>query len=344
MSWIRTDAGLSPAFTPAGYGPSDLLSAYNLTAASASNGAAQTIAIVDAFDDPNAEADLAVYRSTFGLTPCTTANGCFMKVNQSGTTGSYPSPDAGWAGEISLDLDMASAICPKCEIVLVEANTNSNFDLFTAVQTAATTCAANVVSNSWSEGEYNGETSDSATYFKISGVMLTFASGDSGWPGGYPAASQYVTAVGGTTLTHSGTWSETVWTGTGSICSAFEPQPAWQTALGSTVTSACSMRIDNDVAAVADPNTGVAVYDTYMQGGWVVYGGTSVATPIIAGVYALAGNEASITYGSYSYGHLASMNDIISGSNGTCGSLVCNAGAGFDGPTGNGTPNGIGGF
>jgi subtilase family serine protease len=361
MSWIRTDI-IRPAL-PSGYGPTDLQSAYSLTAASASNGAAATIALVDAYDDPTAEADLAMYRSTFGLPACTTANGCFLKVNQSGLTSPLPVTDAGWAGEESLDVDMASAICPNCEIVLVEATDNSFFNLGTAENTAAGLCGASVISNSWSGGEFSGETSTDTSYFHHPGVPMTFAAGDGDYPGGYPAAGAYVTSVGGTRLTNAGlpSQSESVWNtipgaeGTGSLCSLYEPQPAWQTALGSAYTSVCSMRIENDVAAVGDPATGVAVYQTFGAGGWVVYGGTSVATPIIASVYAIAGNYASINDGSYSYSHTGSFNDVLLGNDGPCkptgpyltdytGTYICDAGTGFDAPTGNGTPHGIGGF
>ena len=352
-SWVRTDIRF--ALSPAGYGPSDLQAAYALTAASLANGSSQTIAIVDAYDDPNAEADLGVYRSTFGLSACTTANGCFMKVNQNGIAAGYPSPDSGWAQEESLDLDMASAICPNCEIVLVEANSNSGFDLYAAEDTAATTCAATVISNSWDGNEYTGELTDEA-HFNHPGVMITVSAGDSGYtantltgPDGYPVSSKYVTAVGGTTLNHPTptTWSETVWSGSGSDCSAFIAQPTWQTNSPTVVAhpGVCNKRIASDVAAEADPSTGVAVYDSYPSGTWWVFGGTSVAAPIIASVYALAGNGASINAGSYSYSHLGGMTDITSGSNGSCsGTYLCMGEPGYDAPTGNGSPHGISGF
>jgi subtilase family serine protease len=351
-SWIRTD--ISSSFTPSGYGPTSLQTAYNLTGASLANGANQTIAIVDAQDDPKAEADLGIYRSTFSLPPCTTANGCFMKVNETGVAANYPAPDVGWAEEISLDLDMASAICPNCEIVLVEATSQSNTDFYTAEDTAATTCGATVISNSWDGNEYNTETSDEV-HFNHPGVMIAFASGDKGYinaADGYPVSSKYVTAVGGTTLCTAplpgacgGSPGETVWAGSGSDCSVYIAQPAWQAALAS-ITAVCSTRVANDVAAEADPSTGVAIYDTYSDPGWLVFGGTSAATPIVASVYALAGNGAGITAGSYSYSHTSSFNDITSGGNGSCAGvlLLCNAGPGYDGPTGNGSPNGIGGF
>jgi subtilase family serine protease len=366
MSWLRTD--LIQQTTPSGYGPASLQAAYNLAASSSANGVGKTIAIVDAFDDPKAEADLGVYRTMFALPPCTTANGCFLKVNQSGMTSPLPATDpspgsTNWAAEISLDLDMASAICPNCGIVLVEADNDSGNGLYISENTAASMCGASVISNSWSSGEYSSEGSDDVTYFRHPGVPMTFASGDSDYPGGYPAAGAYVTAVGGTTLKNAGQAGQTekVWNngaadGTGSVCSFYIPQPAWQTtALGSSYTSVCNMRINNDVAAVGDPNTGVAVYDTYKLGGWVVYGGTSVATPIIAGVYALSPNSGSINDARSLYAHASSFNDVVSGNDGPCtptppytvdytGTFVCDAGPGFDGPTGNGTPNGIGGF
>ncbi len=362
-SWVRTD--ISPKI-PSGYGPTELQGAYNLSAASSSKGAGQVVAIVDAYDDVNAESDLAFYRSAAGLPACTTTNGCFIKVNQTGVAGSYPSGDGGWALEESLDLDMVSAICPNCDIVLVEANSNNNSDLYTAEDTAATTCGANVISNSWGGGEYSSETGDEV-HFNHPGIMITVASGDNQSQASYPPASQYVTSVGGTTLNIS-PYSETVWPGSGSWCSQYIAQPPWQMALPASYTSVCSGRIYNDVAAVADPSTPVAVYDTAPGGcgGWCGVGGTSAATPIIGAVYALAGNEGSITYGSYSYSHTSSLNDITNGNNGPVppptptptppgtpppngcppytGTYICNAGPGYDGPAGNGSPNGIGAF
>jgi subtilase family serine protease len=331
---------LAATITPSGFGPAELRSAYNLPSSTAGTG--QTIAIVDAFDDPNAESDLAVYRSQFGLSACTTANGCFKKVDQSGGT-KYPRGNLGWAEEISLDLDMASAICPNCHILLVEANSNSFANLATAVDEAAS-LGANVISNSYGGGEYSGEVTDQSHY-NHPGIAITVSSGDAGYGVQFPAASQYVTAVGGTSLTTSSNrrgWSETVWSGAGSGCSAFMPKPSWQT------DPLCSRRTVADVSADADPNTGVAVYDTYRlhPGGWLVFGGTSVAAPIIGSVYALAGNATTLTYGSSSYSaHASSLFDVISGSNGSCGgTYLCTGVAGYDGPTGNGTPNGTGGF
>jgi subtilase family serine protease len=340
---VRTDVsgqmGVMPEVTLSGYGPADLRSAYALT----SNGSgSQTVAIVDAYNDPNAEADLGVYRAQYGLPACTTANGCFRKVNQRGGT-TYPANNGGWAQEISLDLDMVSAICPNCHILLVETDGSSFANLAAGVDRAAT-MGANAISNSYGGGEYSRETSDQSHY-NHPGIAVTVSSGDSGYGVEFPAASRYVTAVGGTHLTRGGGtrgWTETVWSGAGSGCSRYVGKPSWQH------DTSCSRRTVADVSAVADPNTGVAVYDSYpYQGlsGWLVFGGTSVASPIIASVYALAGNEGSINYGSYPYSHTGSLYDVTSGSNGSCGgSYLCTGKVGYDGPTGIGTPHGTGGF
>ena len=335
---VVTDAAGTPFVTnvPAGYGPSDLLSAYNLAAAAAQSGGTQTVAIVDAYDDPNAEADLAVYRSQYGLSACTTANGCFRKVDQNGGT-SYPPPNTGWAEEISLDLDMVSAICPKCKILLVESTTNSFSDMGTAVNTAAT-LGATQISNSYGNDYRNGQYAGSESYYNHPGIAVTASSGDYGYGVSYPASTRYVTAVGGTALTpasNSRGWSETAWTGAGSGCSAYFAKPSWQT------DSGCSNRTVADVSAVADPNTGVAVYDTYGTSGWLVFGGTSVSSPIIASYYALIGPSAATNYGSFAYTHQSLFNDITSGSNGSCGTYLCQAQTGYDGPTGIGTPAGV---
>jgi subtilase family serine protease len=351
-AWVRTDTGAAPAATtPSGYGPADLQSAYNLAAASANNGAGTTIGIVDAFDDPTAFNDVNTYRAQFGepaLASCTPATvrssttPCFAKSDQNGGT-TFPRKDGGWAQEISLDLDMASAICPKCNILLVEATTNSLTNLGTSVNTAVSLGSA-VVSNSYGGGESSGETAVENAFYNHPGVAITASSGDSGFGVEFPAASRDVTAVGGTSLTRASNargWSETAWSGAGSGCSAFISKPSWQTDAG------CANRTVADVSADADPNTGVAVFDsTAFQGlsGWLVFGGTSVASPVIASVYALAGNASTVNFGSFPYAHTSSLNDVTSGSNGSCGSYLCTAGPGFDGPTGLGTPNGTGGF
>jgi N-acetylneuraminic acid mutarotase len=340
----RTDVSggkglLAPHLTPNGYGPADLQAAYALPSANA--GANQTVAIVDAFDNPNAEADLAVYRAQYGLPACTTANGCFTKLNQDGQPAPLPPPNAGWAGEISLDIQMVSAVCPNCHILLVESNDNIGANLFAAVNTAVN-LGAKFVSNSYGGSEDASQT-DADAFFNHPGVAITASSGDNGYGVIYPAASQYVTAVGGTSLTHATNargWNETVWNGAGSGCSAFDPKPSFQTDTG------CPRRTVADVSAVADPQTGVAVYNTFQSPGWVVYGGTSVSAPVIASTYALAGTPASASYpNSYPYSSTTALNDVTSGSNGSCGgSYLCTGGSGYDGPTGLGTPNGVRAF
>ncbi len=337
-----------------GYFPAELRSAYGLNEASAEGGAGQTVAIVDAYDDPNAESDLAVYRAKFGLGPCTTENGCFAKVDQTGHA-NYPSGSTSWSEEISLDLDMVSAICPNCNILLVEATSNSMANLATAAGYAAE--HADVVSNSYGAGEFLSETTYDS-YYDHPGTVVTVSSGDGGYGAEYPAASPDVVAVGGTTLKGSiaSGWGETVWSGSGAGCSAVEPNPGWQ-----PVTSQCSGRTVADVAAVANPNTGVAVYDSYGEPGWLVFGGTSVSSPIIASVYALAGNASTATaqslYGSSALHRVSEGTDLNSHRCGTSylcnaayslsswtNALELNAGGWYNGPTGNGTPNGTGAF
>jgi subtilase family serine protease len=339
-SHVVTDpSGHAHASTgPSGYGPIQFRTAYSLPSSTAGSG--QTIAIVDAYDDPNIASDLSTYSSHYGLPPCTVANGCFKKVNQAGGT-SYPQKNAGWALEISLDVEISHALCPNCKILLVEATTASLNNLLTAEDYART--HANVVSNSWGGGEFSGEMSVDS-HFNHIGHPITFSAGDSGYGVEYPAASQYVTAVGGTTLALTSTntrKSETVWSGTGSGCSAYEPKPTWQK------DSGCVRRTVNDVAADADPNTGAAIYDSVRFDGvtgWFQVGGTSLSSPIIASAYALAGNESSTVDGSYFYSHTSSLFDVTSGNNGNCGTYLCNAKIGYDGPTGNGTPKGTGAF
>ncbi|MET8958516.1 putative Ig domain-containing protein [Streptomyces sp. NPDC004074] len=345
----RTDieqrlASATAAAAPSGLSPANLHSAYNLPS---TGGSGMTVAVVDAYNDPNAESDLATYRSTYGLSACTKANGCFKQVSQTGSTTSLPSNNTGWAGEEALDIDMVSAVCPNCKIILVEANSANDTDLGTA-ENEAVALGAKFVSNSWGGSEASSQTSEDTQYFKHPGVAITVSSGDEAYGAEYPAASQYVTAVGGTALSTSSNsrgWTESVWKtssteGTGSGCSAYDPKPSWQTDTG------CSRRMEADVSAVADPATGVAVYDTYGGSGWAVYGGTSASAPIIAGVYALAGTPGATDYpAKYPYSHTGNLYDVTTGNNGSCStSYFCTARAGYDGPTGWGTPNGTAAF
>jgi subtilase family serine protease len=334
---VVDDSGeVLPFVTPSGYTPANLRSAYKV----AGTGSSSTlVAIVDAFGYPNAERDLAVYRSQFGLPACTTANGCFKKVNQNGVQGSYPPANKGWSQESALDLDMVSAMCPNCSIILVEANTNGFLDLALSVNTAAA-MGAHVISNSYGGGESGSSTYE--PYYNYPGVAVTVSSGDSGYGVQFPASSPHVTAVGGTSLVQASTargWSETAWTGAGSGCSSMYSKPTWQTDPG------CSRRTVADVSAVADPNTGVAVYAPGRLGKsqWLVFGGTSVAAPLIGGIYGV--NGGAVNYGSDPYKRVSALYDVTSGSNGSCGgSYLCTAEVGYDGPTGLGTPKGSSAF
>lgn len=334
LARVRMD-GLTPNVgNGGGYDPSYLQSAYN--APSSTRGSGRTVAVVDAYDSPTAEADLAYYRTQWGLPACTTANGCFAKVDQNGGT-TYPAYDSGWAGEIALDVDMVSAICPNCHIILVEAADNSMNNLLTA-EAEAVELGADVVSNSWGGGEWSSEAlADSA--FNHPGVTITASSGDSGYGVEWPAAAPNVISVGGTTLdqlSNTGTRNatETAWSGAGSGCSAYESKPAWQ-------SDACGTRTVADVAAVADPNTPVYVR---LEGAWYGFGGTSAASPIVASMFALADTPPAAP-GAYLYAHRDSLNDVTSGSNGSCATTYqCNGAVGYDGPTGLGTPNGLAAF
>ncbi|MBL8470696.1 MAG: S53 family peptidase [Rhodocyclaceae bacterium] len=336
----RTDATSPPPPPPAGaYGPAQFRMAYGLTSTSSGG---RTVAIVDAYDNPRAEADLAVYSNAFGLPACTTANGCFKKVNQTGGT-AYPRADAGWALEIALDIQAVHAVCPDCKILLVEARSNSLSNLLTAVNYAASRADVVVVSNSWGAGEFSSE----ASYDKYfdHGKPITVSSGDNGYGVEWPAASPKVTAVGGTTLyvdANNQRTSEVVWKGAGSGCSKYAAQPAYQNVADQQ--GACGRRLVADVAAVADPATGAAVYDSYGyagKSGWFTVGGTSLAAPVIAAIYALAGNTGGAAV---LYPNASMLYDVTSGNNGTCGNYLCQGTVGYDGPTGLGAPNGVDAF
>ncbi|MEA3009657.1 MAG: hypothetical protein QOJ91_1349 [Sphingomonadales bacterium] len=332
----ETDGQVSPNVVPSGFGPNDLRSAYNIT----TNGTA-TIAIVDAYGYPNAESDLAVYRAQYGLPACTTANGCFKKVNQSGVQGSYPATDTGWSQEQALDIDMASAMCPGCKIVLVQATSATLANLAAAVRTAAAMPGVVAISNSYGGSETGSSTYESA--YNQPGKAVTVSSGDSGYGVEFPATSPHVIAVGGTHLVRAANtrgWAETAWSSGGSGCSTVYAKPSFQT------DALCTKRMEADVSAVGDPNTGVAVYGPTSRraSGWLVFGGTSVSAPIIAGIYGVTGHGAANGAANL-YANAGLLNDVTSGTNGTCGgTYFCTAGAGYDGPTGLGTPNGTGPF
>ncbi len=317
----------------AGLGPADFQKRYNLP--SSTKGSGQIVAIVDAYDNPNVASDLGVYRSNFGLG---TAN--FTKYNQNGQTSNYPQGNQGWGVEIDLDVQMVSASCPNCTIYLIEANSNSTNDLYTA-EKEAVTLGAKVISNSWGGGGGGG----SGNAFNSSGVVYLASSGDGGYGMQDPADYQNVVSIGGTVLIKNGnSYTENIWRGSGGGCSVVS-KPSWQN------DPSCTKRTGNDISAVA---AGVAVYDTYGNGGWGTVGGTSVSSPLLAGVYGLAGNASSHTSGKPFWTLKKkklkkSIHAITSGNDGTCGgSYLCTAGTNqfgqYSGPGGWGTPNGIGAF
>ncbi|MGB8215420.1 MAG: hypothetical protein WCE68_17860 [Anaerolineales bacterium] len=329
---------------PGGYGPWEFRGAYGVSGITSTT---RTVAIVDAYDDPTVLSDLNTYSTHFGIptmNECpvssgTAASPCFQEVDENGGT-NFPPPDNDWDGEISLDVQVVHAMCQNCNILLVEAASDEDYDLIEVADQTAVSMGANVVSNSWGEYDFDGETSYDS-YFNHPGVPFVFSSGDTGDEVEYPAASPNVTAVGGTSLyvNSDDTYnSETAWSGAGSGCSAYESKPGFQHDPG------CPTRTVADVSADADPDTGALIYinDYPYQ-----YGGTSLAAPLIASIYALAGGVGStlgnsLPYANVDYG--VNMHDVTSGSNGSCGSYLCTAGAGYDGPTGLGTPLGLAAF
>jgi subtilase family serine protease len=320
---------------------------------------ASTVAIVDAYGYSNAASDLATYRAANGLPPLcssTVTTGCvtFTKLNQNGVAGSYPRPNTGWAEESALDLDMVSALCPQCNIILVEASSANFNNLATAEVTASKQPNVIAVSNSYG-GSEGGSSSYVGSYSpqgssvggvagKIpDGVAITVSSGDSGFSAGaqFPASAPYVVAVGGTSLTLSGgTWSQSAWNKAGSGCSSTYPQQGWQSPVLPVVSGGCAKRMVADVSAVADPNTGVLVV---FNGNNYQFGGTSVSAPLIAGIIGQTGvREVTTTgYAPVIYSNASQLYDVTTGSNGSCTvAYFCTAGVGYDGPTGMGTPNG----
>ena len=340
-----------------GLSPENLRSAYNLPGSGGKAPEQQTVAIVDAYNDPNAESDLKTYREKYKLSGCTESNKCFKKVNQKGEAASYPISSPSWSVEMSLDLDMVSAVCPECHILLVEATSNSYSNMETAENEAAT-LKATEISDSWGGPERSGETSEDSS-FEHSGIPITVAAGDDCYIDeceglerpDWPATSPHVIAVGGTELTkasNSRGWSESVWNepeseygaiGTGSGCSLYESKPSWEKG------SSCSTRTDDDVAAVAACKSPLSIYDSYEREGWFFECGTSAASPIIAGVEALSTSEARKD-GPELFGKLAGKGKLFDVTEGhdwdltNCGTYLCNAEVGYDGPTGNGTPDG----
>jgi hypothetical protein len=408
-------AGALESGPTGGFTPAELASAYGFDPAAGGSG--QTIAIVDAYDDPNIESDLETFDGEYGIAPCTTNDGCFRKVSQTGSATELPSPDTtGWSVEISLDVEMAHSTCPQCKILLVEAESSSLENLSAAVGEAVK-LGATEVSNSYGGPEGELGPAEKADY-NHPGVMIAAAAGDNGYddwnvlnqeyepPGrpNIPASLPTVVAVGGTTLYLEGDGkreSERVWNGNGPLdetfifdgliegatgggCSTLFTAQPWQlSAPGWGATGCGSKRLSADVAADADPYTGFDIYDSYDCGeecedqgegeGWLTIGGTSLSTPLISGLYALAGGSHGVSYPALTlYGHLgdsASLYDVTEGGNGFCdaepepvcghpdayGALVegyalqvdceyttaCNAAPGYDGPSGVGTPSSL---
>jgi hypothetical protein len=345
-----------------GFKPKELHEAYSLPTSvpSSSN---QTIALVDAYNDPTAEADLAVYDKEFDLPACTSANGCFRKLNDEGHTTPLPESNGGWATEISLDLQMARAICEGCRLMLVEA-ANSSFAALGEAVDSAVKAGATEVSNSYGGAEESSNYASYNTPYNHPGVAITVSAGDCGYfnegcegdtnAANFPASSPDVVAVGGTSLGGAGSeWASSVWAGGGSGCSIAFTAPLWQSAIANFSATACgSARSVADVAAVANPYTGVDVYDSTPDGyptGWGIWGGTSAASPIVAAEFALAGGGHGVSYPAqtlYSNANNSSaLYDVTSGSNGSCtGATSCQAASGYDGPTGVGSPVGLSAF
>jgi hypothetical protein len=339
---VTKAAMAAAATTPAGLSPADLRAAYGFQ--SSATGFGQTVAVVTAYDDATAESDMGTYRSEYNIPACTSVDGCFSKVNQTGGD-SYPAAGpAGWSLATAQALDMISAICPNCHITVVEANSTAITDLGPA-ENEAVSLGAKFVTNTWfaTESTYgSSEPTYDSEYFNHPGVAITAPDGNgAGYGVYYPAVSPDVIAVGGTTLTaDSGAWrgwAESAWPGTGSGCSAYEAKPSWQTDTG------CATRMANDISAVADPtNSPIAFYDT-SSGDWVTGGGNNAAAAIIAAAFALGPPQSAASYpASYLYAHAAEANDITTGSDGTCSpapAYFCTTGPGYDGPTGIGTPS-----
>src|SRR3984885_3370211 len=361
--------GAHPAVTvkepyPGYLTPQRLHDAYSLpTETDASH--VQTVAIVDAYDDPTAEADLDVYDKQFGLPPCTTANGCFRKVNQSGKPSPLPKKQGEWAGEVSIDVQMAGALCQSCRILLAEAS-SEEFGALGAAVNAAAAAGADEISNSYGGGEEHSYASLASAYYDHPGIVVAASSGDCGYlnkacPGepvvaDFPAAAAQVLAVGGTSLSEQkGEWSASAWNEGGSGCSKFFSAATWQSEVANFAATGCgSGRSVADVSAIGDPDTGVDVYDSTPDGegdptGWGVWGGTSVSSPIVAGEFALSGGPRGVAYPAATvYAHQgegSALYDVLSGSNGKCaGTTECAASAGYDGPTGVGSPLGLSAF
>jgi hypothetical protein len=340
-----------------GYAPTDLQSAYKIPT---SGGSGETVALVEAYGYASAEGDLGTYRAKYGLEACTKASGCFKKVNEKGEEGNYPAEgnklEKEWSLETSLDMDMVSSACPNCKILLVEATTQDPTDTAASVEEAAK-LKAGEISNSYGYLE-NEETwcpskngcKEYLSDYDHPGIPVTVSAGDSGYDNhrgapNWPATSPNVIAVGGTNLKKAETsrgWSETVWIDTGSGCSLYESKPTWQTDKG------CNKRTDNDIAAVASPSTPVSAYNTPYAEGWINLAGTSASAPLVAGIEAHASTATKKLGAQVFYKNPGMLFHVSEGSNGGCGTeaeptwYLCHATKeGYNGPTGEGTPDGV---
>jgi subtilase family serine protease len=326
------------------YSPGQLRAAYGITGAGSPS---TVVAIVDAYGYPNAAADVAAYRAEYGLPTLNCAKAgspCLRIVNETGGT-KLPATNAGWDEEQALDLDMVSAMCPNCSILLVQASSASYADLATA-EVEAAALGAHAIGNSYGGGENGSQPYASA--YNLPGVAVTASAGDSGYGVAFPASSPTVIAVGGTSLGWNGTTrAEVVWSGSGSGCSKVYAEPVWQvpskTNPAMTNNTLCTMRMMNDVAAVADPDTGVIVYMNIppYAPGFYIFGGTSASAQIISGIYGEKNNAVTSSGKPDPYAAYTSLFDVTSGSDGSCGgTYFCTAEVGYDGPTGLGAPKG----
>jgi hypothetical protein len=342
----RNDITPNPSSLPSlipGYHPSDLQNMYNLSGVSGSAGQNQTVAIVVAYQH-SPQSDINTYRAAFGIPSCSQSNGCLQVVNLGppcnwGDTTCQQNQSA-WGIEARLDAEMVSALCANCHIMIVGAVDSGLTNLGNAVQYAASH-GATVISNSYSVPEASSMASY-ASYWNTPGIPDVAGAGDQGYGPGFPASLSTVIAVGGTSvINQGGTWTSKVWAGTGSGCSSFVAKPGYQTDTG------CSTRTVNDVAALADPATGVAGFVSYI-GGWTVFGGTSVSAPLVAAMYALAANGSSINNAASLYANAPSFAQVLPEPNGVCSiAYLCDdvgVGAGYTGPSGVGTPSGLNGF
>jgi subtilase family serine protease len=405
------------AIGPAGgLTPSDIGTAYGLTT---TGGSGQTVAIVDAFNDPKINADLQTFDTHYGLAACSTSNGCLKVLNQTGGTALPPNDSTGWSVEESLDVEAVHSVCQGCKIILYEATSNSNANLGTAENTAAANTAVTEITNSFGEPEA-GTSSTFQSQFNHPGKVITASTGDDGYYNfdllssvnqpNIPAAYNTVVSVGGTSLYLGQTaarQSETVWNDNGPNdyweavlfaslgaggggCSTLFTAQGWQSSLSVYPSTACgTKRLDADVSAVADYLTGFDVYDSYTcasgcvpSAGYYTIGGTSLSSPVVAAIYGLAGGAHGISYPALTlYGHPNTAYDVTTGGNGFCGGggaaqcnscywascttnpnllgfgvvdcawnasgavaagdRACDALAGYDGPTGVGTPKGL---